>query len=205
MTAPCALRGVRELVRRHVGVRADGIDLELRPAADGVHRHSYEVRAGRLRVTGTDPVAIAAGLARFAKQQCGVSASWDDERWLDLPAHLDDVAEVEHSTELEHRYYLNFVTYGYTAAFWDWNRWEREIDWMARKRTRLRSSGRRLSSASKARKPRRTFLDGSSRSTRTISFGRPARSSRPESSLRRSATCGPRAKWASESGSMEIG
>lgn len=131
MTAPCALRGVRELVRRHVGVRADGIDLELRPAADGVHRHSYEVRAGRLRVTGTDPVAIAAGLARFAKQQCGVSASWDDERWLDLPAHLDDVAEVEHSTELEHRYYLNFVTYGYTAAFWDWNRWERELDWMA--------------------------------------------------------------------------
>lgn len=27
--------------------------------------------------------------------------------------------------------YLNPCTYGYTMAFWDWARWERELDWMA--------------------------------------------------------------------------
>ncbi|KAG0007633.1 hypothetical protein BGZ80_004419 [Entomortierella chlamydospora] len=28
------------------------------------------------------------------------------------------------------RYYANVVTFGYSFAFWDWSRWEREIDWM---------------------------------------------------------------------------
>ena len=76
---------------------------------------------------------------------------------------------------------------------------------MARKRTCLRSCGRRLRSVSKARKPRSAFLDGSRRSTRTISLGLPARSSRSESSFVRLATSGPRANLARASGSMEIG
>lgn len=28
-------------------------------------------------------------------------------------------------------YYLNFCTFSYSTAYWDWPRWEREIDWMA--------------------------------------------------------------------------
>jgi alpha-N-acetylglucosaminidase len=121
---------VREMLRRHLGGRADQIELEL-TATDGPHRHTYEVRDGRLIVTGTDSIAVAAGIGRFAKTECGLSATWDNDRWLQLPAELVDVGPVSHTTELSVRYYLNFVTYGYTTAFWDWNRWEREIDWMA--------------------------------------------------------------------------
>jgi alpha-N-acetylglucosaminidase len=29
------------------------------------------------------------------------------------------------------RYYFNYCTFSYSLAFWDWPRWEREIDWMA--------------------------------------------------------------------------
>lgn len=32
---------------------------------------------------------------------------------------------------LQHAYYLNFCTPSYTMAFWDWARWEAELDWMA--------------------------------------------------------------------------
>ncbi|KAL8525298.1 hypothetical protein ACS0TY_014795 [Phlomoides rotata] len=28
-------------------------------------------------------------------------------------------------------YYQNVVTSSYTFAWWDWERWEKEIDWMA--------------------------------------------------------------------------
>ena len=31
----------------------------------------------------------------------------------------------------QYRYAFNYCTYGYTMAFWDWARWEREIDLMA--------------------------------------------------------------------------
>jgi len=29
------------------------------------------------------------------------------------------------------RYYFNTCTYGYSMPWWDWDRWERELDWMA--------------------------------------------------------------------------
>ena len=32
---------------------------------------------------------------------------------------------------MKNRYYLNYCTYSYSLAFWDWERWENEIDWMA--------------------------------------------------------------------------
>src|SRR5690606_12281021 len=31
----------------------------------------------------------------------------------------------------KYRYYLNYVTFNYSMAWWDWEQWEREIDWMA--------------------------------------------------------------------------
>ena len=30
-----------------------------------------------------------------------------------------------------HRYYFNVVTFSYSTVWWNWTRWEREIDWMA--------------------------------------------------------------------------
>lgn len=31
----------------------------------------------------------------------------------------------------DYRYFMNVCTFGYSYAFWGWDRWEREIDWMA--------------------------------------------------------------------------
>ena len=31
----------------------------------------------------------------------------------------------------EYRYYMNVCTFGYSYVWWGWERWEREIDWMA--------------------------------------------------------------------------
>ena len=36
-----------------------------------------------------------------------------------------------HETDLKLRYDFNYCTFSYTMAFWDWNRWQKEIDWMA--------------------------------------------------------------------------
>ena len=31
----------------------------------------------------------------------------------------------------ENHYLYNVCTYGYSMPYWDWERWEKEIDWMA--------------------------------------------------------------------------
>ena len=33
-----------------------------------------------------------------------------------------------HETDLPYRYDLNYCTFSYSMAFWDWERWEKEID-----------------------------------------------------------------------------
>ena len=39
--------------------------------------------------------------------------------------------KIRQETAMQNRYYLNYCTYSYSMAFWDWERWEKEIDWMA--------------------------------------------------------------------------
>ena len=43
------------------------------------------------------------------------------------------IAVVIHKRQIlaEYRYNMNVCTFGYSYAHWDWERWEREIDWMA--------------------------------------------------------------------------
>ena len=49
-----------------------------------------------------------------------------------LPNVLPAVKQKErHETDLKLRYDFNYCTFSYTMAFWDWNRWQKEIDWMA--------------------------------------------------------------------------
>lgn len=50
----------------------------------------------------------------------------------ELPESLPKVSTpVRKETNLSLRYDFNYCTYSYTMAFWDWKRWEKEIDWMA--------------------------------------------------------------------------
>lgn len=49
-----------------------------------------------------------------------------------LPASLPKVSKTErHETDLKLRYDFNYCTFSYSMAFWDWARWQKEIDWMA--------------------------------------------------------------------------
>lgn len=76
-------------------------------------------------------IDMAAGVNWYLKYYAGVHISWNSMT-ADLPDVLPAVPEKErHETDLVHRYYLNYCTCSYSAAFWDWDRWEKEIDWMA--------------------------------------------------------------------------
>lgn len=46
----------------------------------------------------------------------------------DLP-EIDNI--IEKNIDMKYRYNYNYVSYGYTMAYWEFEDWEREIDWMA--------------------------------------------------------------------------
>ena len=93
-------------------------------------RFTYRAQGGVLTIEATDAVAAAVGLHTYLRRVCGRSVTWDTHLPLSVPA-LPDAEPTHGAAEVDHSYYLNFCTTGYTAAYWDRDDWDREIDWMA--------------------------------------------------------------------------
>jgi alpha-N-acetylglucosaminidase len=126
-----AVRDVAEragLDPRRVTVEPAGIEANRPDTAD------YRAEAGHLTIRATDPVAASVALARYVRDHLGTRLTWQQPRVSasTLSASpLPDAPRTTVSSPHEVRYYLNVVTFGYSTPFWGWDRWEREIDWMA--------------------------------------------------------------------------
>lgn len=82
-------------------------------------------------IRGNTWVNIAVGVNWYLKYYAGIQLTWNNMT-AKLPAKLPIVAQKErHETNLKLRYDFNYCTFSYSMAFWDWNRWQKEIDWMA--------------------------------------------------------------------------
>ncbi|KAG0204138.1 hypothetical protein BGX33_008688 [Mortierella sp. NVP41] len=96
----------------------------------------------RVLIEGTTLSALGVGLKYYLEQAGQVELTWTGERFKELPAQPPRVPDLEldsgnvvteghvRGSFVPWRYYTNVVTYGYQFAFWDWKRWERELDWM---------------------------------------------------------------------------
>lgn len=88
-------------------------------------------KGNKVVVRGNNNVSIATGINWYLKYYAGINLSWNGMQ-ADLPEVLPPVLKKErHETDLKLRYDFNYCTFSYSMAFWDWKRWEQEIDWMA--------------------------------------------------------------------------
>ena len=88
-------------------------------------------KGDKVVIRGNNYVNIATGLNWYLKYYAGIHLSWNGMT-AQLPESLPKVdTPLRKETNLSLRYDFNYCTYSYTMAFWDWNRWEKEIDWMA--------------------------------------------------------------------------
>lgn len=111
-----------------LGVDTSLINLSLQQA----DKPYYRVRTGdaRLSVEGASAVALVHGAVRYLGRQGGLAVSWEGRRRQPVGFQSGyDSGEVVSPFAL--RTYLNPCTFGYTSVWWDWTRWEQEIDWMA--------------------------------------------------------------------------
>ena len=88
-------------------------------------------KGDKVVIRGNNYVSIATGLNWYLKYHVGIHLSWNGMQ-AELPEVLPAVKQKErHETDMKYRYDFNYCTFSYTMAFWDWTRWEKEIDWMA--------------------------------------------------------------------------
>lgn len=93
----------------------------------------YEISSinGKVLLRGNNPVSLATAYNQYLKQYCKAQISWSGNQ-LDLPAKLPlPIKPVRNTINGKYRVYLNYCTISYTAAWWDWEKWQRELDYMA--------------------------------------------------------------------------
>lgn len=106
------------------------LKMTLSKTDDGRDRYTTAVKNGRLHINASSGVALCRAFYSFIKQQGAGICSWSGNR-LEWTSAGTDKAEHETVSPFQHHYYLNVVTYGYSMPYWDWDRWQQEIDWMA--------------------------------------------------------------------------
>lgn len=96
-------------------------------------RHVFELSGNGRQVVirGSSPVSLLSGLNWYLKYECKRNLTWSQMK-LDLPDPVPmPSAPVRKVRPYKYFYNFNFVAYSYSMAFWDWHRWEQELDWMA--------------------------------------------------------------------------
>lgn len=103
--------------------------VELKQTSDKEYFET-EAENGHLTVKGTTAVAMCRGLYEYLKEHCNCLITWEGAQ-LNLPKVLPNQPLRRITASVPLRQHFNVVTFGYTTAFWSWERWEYEIDWMA--------------------------------------------------------------------------
>ena len=98
---------------------------------EGKEFFELDQQGQKVVIRGHNWIDVAVGVNWYLKYYCGIHITWNNPT-AKLPAVLPRVAKKEkHETKMSLRYDFNYCTFSYTMAFWDWERWQQEIDWMA--------------------------------------------------------------------------
>jgi len=128
-TAQVDIAANQALIKRIVPTRSNDFVVEPLP----VDENAFEIesRGKKIILRGNNGVAIASALYYYLNEYCHCQVTWNGIN-LNLPESLPEIPEkIRKTSPYQHRYYLNYCTFNYTMSWWDWDRWEKEIDWMA--------------------------------------------------------------------------
>ena len=129
VTAQQKLEVVRNIIRRFS--HRDDINLRLIPRKQGqLETFNQQVSNGKLTISANSPIALCHGYYDWIRQNEYGIMSWTGNR-CNIPTKIDGSKTRSVTSPFQYHYYFNAVTFGYTMPYWDWNRWEQEIDWMA--------------------------------------------------------------------------
>jgi len=99
-------------------------------ASPGRERFRIARANSHIRVEGSTPSALLFGVNWYLKYVAHVQISPNGDRIGSAPFPLPTTV-IEQETPYAYRYALNENVDGYTTAYWDWPRWQREIDVLA--------------------------------------------------------------------------
>lgn len=86
---------------------------------------------GKLYIKANNYVAAFHGLYCYLKKYCNVQLAWCGNQEIHIDKLVMFDGEFKKEIEQKYRVYMNYCTLDYSMCWWDFARWEKEIDFMA--------------------------------------------------------------------------
>jgi alpha-N-acetylglucosaminidase len=91
-----------------------------------------EARHNKIYISGSTGIAICSGFNHYLKNICNATYNWRCGNNLNIKGELPlNFSKIRKESPYRYRYIFNYCTFSYSMSFWDWQQWERMIDWMA--------------------------------------------------------------------------
>ncbi|MEO6284234.1 MAG: alpha-N-acetylglucosaminidase [Dyadobacter sp.] len=121
----------KSLISRVVPAHASRFEVEELTSKSGKDEFEIESKNGKVVLRGSSGVAVASALYHYLTEYAHCQITWNGTN-LSLPEKLPIVPlKISKATIYNYRYNLNYCTFNYSMSWWDWERWQKEIDWMA--------------------------------------------------------------------------
>lgn len=129
--AKSPIKATYSLIERVTPGYGKQFKLELIQPVNGNDAYEIASEKGKVVLRGNNAVSLATAFNEYLKYTCNAHVSWFGNQ-LNLPEKLPLPAkEIKNTINGKYRVYMNYCTVSYTAAWWDWNRWQQELDYMA--------------------------------------------------------------------------
>jgi len=121
---------IYQLIERILPGKSPQIECRFCASENGSDVYAIDYEDGKLILSGNNRLSIAAALGYYIKHDLHADLSWCGEN-LAVPEQLPQPAPYRHCINQQYRVYMNYCTLNYSASWWDFDRWEKEIDFMA--------------------------------------------------------------------------
>ncbi|KAI3381884.1 hypothetical protein SNEBB_010183 [Seison nebaliae] len=123
-----------DFIRRRLGDEfVDKFQIVLRPQPELNDYFTFYSKSNEIGIVANNVLSCIVGINHYMKYHLNQTMTWAGESTgFDVSIyHLPYVPFTTIQIKEKYRYYLNICTLSYSTVWWNWERWEREIDWMA--------------------------------------------------------------------------
>ncbi len=120
---------LQAFLQRNLPSVADAFEIAIVPRTQSGFVVTY--KNGKVCIDASDYVCACNAVYTYLKQICRINYSWCGNEELHVEQIVPFEGRLEKTVEQKYRVYMNYCTLDYSMCWWDWARWEKEIDFMA--------------------------------------------------------------------------
>ncbi len=122
---------MKNLILRNTPEIADIFELRDIESVDGLNTYELFCENGKIVLCGDCKISQAMAYYAYLKKYCGVNISHCGNRDFHVESAPLFDGKITKTVRQKYRAYMNYCTLGYSFAYWKWEDWEKEIDFMA--------------------------------------------------------------------------